>query len=95
VSGARGNVKMLPEWTAISAICLPDKGDVVTRSLLRLLRFFARGLDLRNENVAHVMPLRLHAMYGDDAQLIIDSGAAGFEVSFTVPRTNAEDADDE
>jgi hypothetical protein len=41
------------------------------------------------------MPLRLHAMYGDDAQLIIDSGPAGFEVSFTVPRTNAEDADDE
>jgi two-component system, LytTR family, sensor kinase len=36
---------------------------------------------------------RLQAMYGDAAQLMIDSSPAGFEVSFTVPRP--EDADDE
>ena len=38
---------------------------------------------------------RLKAMYGDAAQLTIDSSPAGFEVSFTVPRTAAEDADEE
>jgi len=36
---------------------------------------------------------RLQAIYGDAAQLTIDSSPAGFEVSFTVPRS--EDADDE
>jgi two-component system, LytTR family, sensor kinase len=34
---------------------------------------------------------RLHAMYGAEARLIIDSGPAGFEVSFTVPRSNTDD----
>ncbi len=38
---------------------------------------------------------RLKAIYGDEAQLTIDNGPSGFEVSFTVPRTAAEDADDE
>src|SRR5438270_4082763 len=38
---------------------------------------------------------RLQAMYGSEAQLTVDSGPAGFEVSFTVPRTSAGDADDE
>ena len=38
---------------------------------------------------------RLKAIYGDAAQLTIDNGPEGFEVSFTVPRTAAEDADDE
>jgi two-component system LytT family sensor kinase len=37
---------------------------------------------------------RLNAIYGEAAQLTIDNGPQGFEVSFTVPRT-AEDADDE
>lgn len=38
---------------------------------------------------------RLQAMYGDEAQLTIESSAAGFAVSFTVPRGASEDLDDE
>jgi signal transduction histidine kinase len=38
---------------------------------------------------------RLKAMYGHEAELTIENSAAGFEVSFTVPRMAAEDADDE
>jgi signal transduction histidine kinase len=36
---------------------------------------------------------RLQTIYGDEAQLTVDCTPSGFEVSFTVPRT--EDADDE
>lgn len=34
---------------------------------------------------------RLHAVYGDAAQLTVDSAPAGFEVSFTIPREAADD----
>jgi two-component system LytT family sensor kinase len=43
----------------------------------------------------HALRERLSAVYGDRAQLAIESGPVGFAVSFTVPRTRSEDTDDE
>lgn len=43
----------------------------------------------------HALRERLDAVYGGKAQLRIESNPASFEVSFVVPRTQIEDADDE
>jgi two-component system, LytTR family, sensor kinase len=43
----------------------------------------------------HALRERLNAVYGERAQLVIESDPAGFDVSFVVPRTQSEDADDD
>jgi len=43
----------------------------------------------------HALRERLGAVYGNESRLAIESDPAGFEVSFTIPRTRSEDADAE
>jgi LytS/YehU family sensor histidine kinase len=43
----------------------------------------------------HALRQRLNTVYGEKARLVIQSDPAGFEVSFVVPRTQSEAADDD
>jgi len=66
--------------------------------LVRVRDDGGNGLPQANEGTHFGLPAlreRLKAMYGDEAHLAIENSAAGFEVSFTIPRNRAEDADDE